>query len=57
MQFQHPSRRGDAVVEPLLIAVATHGRTGLSRIVLGSIATRVIHQSHCPVLVTPVRHE
>ena len=34
-----------------LIAVATHGRTGLARTVLGSVAMRTVHRAHCPVLV------
>jgi nucleotide-binding universal stress UspA family protein len=34
-----------------LIAMATHGRTGFARFALGSIATRVVHKSPCPVLV------
>jgi nucleotide-binding universal stress UspA family protein len=38
-----------------LLAVATHGRTGLGRVVLGSVAVSVVRQSHCPVLVTPAR--
>lgn len=34
-----------------LIALATHGRGGLSRVLLGSIADKVIRRSDCPVLV------
>ena len=34
-----------------LVAMATHGRTGLSRAALGSVAMRVVHGSSCPVLV------
>lgn len=33
------------------IAMATHGRGGLSRIALGSVATQVAHRARCPVLV------
>jgi nucleotide-binding universal stress UspA family protein len=34
------------------IALATHGRSGLARVVLGSIAMSVVRHSTCPVLVT-----
>jgi nucleotide-binding universal stress UspA family protein len=34
-----------------LIVIATHGRTGLNRMVLGSTAEQVIRHAPCPVLV------
>lgn len=34
-----------------LIVVGTHGRTGVSRFLLGSVAERVVHGARCPVLV------
>jgi nucleotide-binding universal stress UspA family protein len=37
-----------------LIAMGTHGRTGLAHILLGSVADRVVHKAPCPVLT--VRH-
>jgi nucleotide-binding universal stress UspA family protein len=36
-----------------LIVVATHGHTGLDRLLLGSVAERVARLSACPVLVLP----
>lgn len=36
-----------------LIAIGTHGRGGLSRAVLGSVADKVVRGAHCPVLVVP----
>lgn len=33
-----------------LIAIGTHGRTGLSRFFLGSVAERVVRTAPCPVL-------
>ena len=33
-----------------LIIVGTHGRTGLSRVLLGSVARHVSGTAHCPVL-------
>ena len=35
-----------------VIAMCSHGRTGLSRIALGSTTMAVVHQAPCPVLVT-----
>ncbi len=34
-----------------LIVMATHGRTGFRRLVLGSVAERVVHHATVPVLV------
>jgi nucleotide-binding universal stress UspA family protein len=34
-----------------LIVLGTQGRTGLSRVLLGSTAERVVRHAHCPVLV------
>jgi len=33
-----------------LITIATHGRTGLSHVLLGSTTEKVVRQSPCPVL-------
>ncbi|MSQ27252.1 MAG: universal stress protein [Dehalococcoidia bacterium] len=38
-----------------LIVVSSHGRSGLGRTILGSVADRVIHESHGPVLVVRAR--
>ena len=35
-----------------LLVVASHGRTGLKRLVLGSVAESVARQAPCPVLIT-----
>jgi nucleotide-binding universal stress UspA family protein len=37
-----------------LIVVGSHGRTGLTRMLLGSVAERVVRLAHCPVLVVKV---
>ena len=34
-----------------LIIMGSHGRTGLSHVVLGSVAERVVRHASCPVLV------
>lgn len=36
-----------------LVVVGTHGRTGLDRMLLGSVAERVLRLAHVPVLVVP----
>jgi hypothetical protein len=36
-----------------LIVVGTHGRTGVSRALLGSVAERVVRTARCPVLAVP----
>ncbi len=33
-----------------MIIMGTHGYTGLSRLVMGSVAERVVRSAHCPVL-------
>jgi nucleotide-binding universal stress UspA family protein len=40
-----------------LIVMGTHGRTGLSRLLLGSVAEAVLRQAPCPVLTvkTPLK--
>ncbi|HZD36527.1 MAG TPA: universal stress protein [Nitrososphaeraceae archaeon] len=35
-----------------LIVMATRGKTGVKRMLLGSVALHVITYAHCPVLVT-----
>jgi universal stress protein A len=36
-----------------LIVLGTHGRTGVSRALLGSVAERVVRTAPCPVLTVP----
>jgi universal stress protein A len=36
-----------------LIVMATHGRTGLSHLLIGSIAERVVRECPCPILTVP----
>ena len=38
-----------------LVVVGTHGRTGLDRLVVGSVAERVVRLAPCPVLVVKRR--
>ena len=53
---------GDAIIDLAaevnaeLIVMSSHGRTGLGRVLLGSVADRVVRLAECPVLIVkPVR--
>jgi nucleotide-binding universal stress UspA family protein len=61
--FEHMLLLGDpasAIVEEAerenadLIVMGTHGRTGLSRLLMGSVAEAVVRRAKCPVLT--VKH-
>jgi nucleotide-binding universal stress UspA family protein len=53
----HRDDAADAIVDfaralpASMIAMATHGRGGLARLALGSVAAAVVHDAPCPVLV------
>lgn len=47
----HEIARCAEEVQADLIVLPSHGRTGLSRILIGSTAERVVRLAHCPVLV------
>ena len=40
-----------AAADADLIILATHGAKGLEKILLGSVAERVLKRAHCPVLI------
>ncbi|HTM22059.1 MAG TPA: universal stress protein, partial [Kofleriaceae bacterium] len=42
-------------VEADIVVVGTHGRHGINRLVLGSVAEHVVRDAHCPVLVARPR--
>jgi nucleotide-binding universal stress UspA family protein len=59
VSVSHRLEEGDPAAEVLrvaqesgcdLIVMGTHGRTGLRRVVLGSVAERVVRAAGCPVL-------
>lgn len=37
-----------------LIVISSHGRTGLSRMLIGSVTDKLLRGARCPVLVVPV---
>ena len=63
VQYQHPEGPPAEVIVELaqqlqidLIAMTTHGRSGLERVILGSVAEAVVRNAPCPVLLVRV-HE
>ena len=49
-----PGRSIPSLAERLpaaLIAIATHGRSGLTRLAMGSVATEIVRHAPCPVLI------
>jgi universal stress protein A len=40
-----------------LIVMSTHGRSGLSRMLLGSVTEKVLRSASCPVLAIPVHQQ
>ena len=54
VRFGDPGREIAGFAETLhaeLIVMPSHGRTGLSRFLIGSVAERVVRLAHCPVLI------
>lgn len=54
VEFGDPGFRIAELAEQLgagLIVLPSHGRTGIKRLLIGSVAERVVRCAHCPVLV------
>src|ERR1700685_2396864 len=54
VRFGDPGREIATFAESLhaeLIVMPSHGRTGLSRFFIGSVAERVVRLAHCPILI------
>jgi len=54
VRFGDPGHEIASYAEQLgaeLIVMPSHGRTGLSRLLLGSVAEKVVRLAHCPVLI------
>jgi nucleotide-binding universal stress UspA family protein len=63
--LEHLLKEGDPATEILrtaqakdcgLIVMGTHGRTGVRRLLLGSVAEQVLRKSTCPVLTVKAPH-
>ena len=59
VEYEHILRHGDPALEILdlerkddvhLIVLSTHGRKGIQRMVLGSVAEQVMREAQCPVM-------
>jgi len=48
--------RTAARVQADVIVLATHGRTGIKRLLLGSVAEKVVRYAGCPVFVMRDKH-
>ncbi|GHF61290.1 nucleotide-binding universal stress UspA family protein [Deinococcus metalli] len=51
LDVPHAILREAAALDADLIVMATHGRTGLAHLILGSVAERVVHGAGVPVLL------
>lgn len=59
VDFGQPAERILALASEVnadLIIVGTHGRRGVERLVVGSVAQTVLSKAHCPVLVMRPKH-
>jgi nucleotide-binding universal stress UspA family protein len=62
MRRTRPGRAGAQILTVLdddrtfdLVVMGSHGHTGLARMLLGSVAEKVVRHARCPVLVAPDR--
>ncbi len=58
LRFGHPAKEivaAERDIDADLVVLATHGRTGISHLILGSVAERVVRESTCPVLTVRMK--
>jgi universal stress protein A len=58
LRFGHPAEEIVAAATETkadLLVMATHGRTGVSHFILGSVAEKVVRESPCPVLTVRMK--
>jgi nucleotide-binding universal stress UspA family protein len=46
-----------AEIRPNFIVIGSHGRTGLNRAIMGSVAEGVVRAAPVPVMVVPTKHK
>jgi nucleotide-binding universal stress UspA family protein len=61
VEYEHPAGHASAVIVERarqigvdLIVMTTHGRSGLGRLIMGSVTEAVLRHTPCPVLVVRV---
>jgi universal stress protein A len=58
LRFGHPAEEivaAETETKADLLVMATHGRTGMSHFILGSVAEKVVRESACPVLTVRMK--
>jgi nucleotide-binding universal stress UspA family protein len=45
-----------ADVDPAIIVIGSHGRSGIGRALMGSVAEGVMRVAACPVMIVPSKH-
>ncbi|MDH6126352.1 universal stress protein [Kitasatospora sp. GP82] len=43
----------DAGLGAAVVVVGSHGRTGIRRLIIGSVSSEILHRAACPVMVVP----
>ena len=58
LRFGHPAEEivaAESETKAELLVMATHGRTGVSHFIMGSVAEKVVRESACPVLTVRMK--
>ena len=58
LRFGHPAEEivaAETETKAELLVMATHGRTGVSHFIMGSVAEKVVRESACPVLTVRMK--
>ena len=58
LRLGHPAKEiinAEGEIKAELVVLGTHGRSGVSHLVLGSVAEKTVRESSCPVLTVGMR--